>query len=152
MELLLADPWCSLQHLNSSSDDRGVQMAEAKVVDIDGCEVTAVDPDKVVAAAERLPSQGEVGRLTELFKLLGDPTRLRILSALVEVGELCVCDLSAVVGAPETSVSHALRLLRMAGVVRARREGRMAYYAVEDHHVRLVLDLAAEHLRHEVGR
>lgn len=75
---------------------------------------------------------------------------MRILYALAEVGELCVCDLAAVVGAPETSVSHALRLLRMAGVVRARRDGRMAYYALKDHHVRLVLDLAAEHIRHEV--
>ena len=91
-------------------------------------------------------------RLSELFKLLGDPTRLRILYALVDAGELCVCDLSVAVGVPETSVSHALRLLRVAGVVRARRDGRMAYYAIDDHHVRLVLDLAAEHLRHGAGR
>jgi DNA-binding transcriptional ArsR family regulator len=83
-----------------------------------------------------------------MFKLLGDPTRLRILYALVETGELCVCDLAAAVGAAETSVSHALRLLRMAGIVRSRRDGRMVFYALEDHHVRLVLDLAAEHLRH----
>jgi DNA-binding transcriptional ArsR family regulator len=86
-----------------------------------------------------------------MFKLLSDPTRLRILYALVEAGELCVSDLAAVVGSPETSVSHALRLMRMAGIVRFRRDGRMAYYAIDDHHVRLVLDLAAEHLRHEAG-
>ncbi len=113
--------------------------------------MVAVDPDRVAAARARVPGADELGRVADLFKLLGDPTRLRILYALVEAGELCVCDLAAVVGVPESSVSHALRLLRMAGVVRARRDGRMAYYAIDDHHVRLVLDLAAEHLRHEVG-
>lgn len=116
--------------------------------DADSCSIEAVDPGKVMQALDRLPDPTEIGELADLFKLLGDPTRLRILYALVETGELCVCDLSAVVGVPETSVSHALRLLRMAGVVRARRDGRMAYYAIDDHHVRLVLDLAAEHLRH----
>ena len=129
-------------------------MSDAEVVNLDpdACSVTVVDADKVQLAADRLPASAEVAALTELFKLLGDPTRLRILYALVEVGELCVCDLSAVVGAPESSVSHALRLLRMTGVVRARRAGRMAYYAIDDHHVRLVLDLAAEHLRHDTAR
>ena len=129
-------------------------MADAEVVnrDPDACAVSVVDADKVQLASDRLPAAAEVTALTELFKLLGDPTRLRILYALVEVGELCVCDLSAVVGVPESSVSHALRLLRMAGVVRARRAGRMAYYAIDDHHVRLVLDLAAEHLRHDTDR
>ena len=129
-------------------------MPDAEVVNLDpdACAVIVVDADKVQLAADRLPASAEVTALTEMFKLLGDPTRLRILYALVEVGELCVCDLSAVVGAPESSVSHALRLLRMAGVVRARRAGRMAYYAIDDHHVRLVLDLAAEHLRHDTDR
>ena len=115
---------------------------------VDACTVEAVDPAKVMQALDRLPGHAEIVDLADLFKLLGDPTRLRILYALVETGELCVCDLSAVVGVPETSVSHALRLLRMAGVVRSRRDGRMAFYAIDDHHVRLVLDLAAEHLRH----
>lgn len=116
----------------------------------DQCDVAAVDADRVLAAVQQLLPPAEIEQLTALFKLLGDPTRLRILYSLVEVGELCVCDLAEVVGSPETSVSHALRLLRMAGVVRVRRDGRMAYYAIKDHHVRLVLDLAAEHLRHEV--
>lgn len=125
-------------------------MPDGNLVEInpDACAVAAVDPGKVAAAVERLPSASEVSGLAELFKLLGDPTRLRILYALVETGEMCVCDLAAAVGAAETSVSHALRLLRMSGIVRSRRDGRMAYYAIEDHHVRLVLDLAAEHLRH----
>lgn len=94
-------------------------------------------------------SAAEAKALSELFRLLGDPTRVRMLYALLEAGELCVCDLAAVVDAPETSVSHALRLLRTAGVVRSRRGGRMVYYRLEDAHVRLLLDLSREHLRHD---
>ena len=90
----------------------------------------------------------DVERITELFRLIGEPTRVRLLYALVEAGEMCVCDLAAVVDAPETSVSHALRLLRMAGIVRTRRDGRMIYYSLTDAHVRLLLDVTAEHLHH----
>lgn len=121
---------------------------EEKLVGLDGCAVPAVDPDRVQAARQRLLPAGEAQRLSELFRLLGDPTRVRILYALLEVGELCVCDLAATVEAPDTSVSHALRLLRTAGIVRNRRDGRMVYYSLDDAHVRLLLDLSAEHLRH----
>jgi DNA-binding transcriptional ArsR family regulator len=123
-------------------------MARETVVPIDDCIVRAVDPDRVRAAQARQIDGDEAARLTALFRLLGDPTRVRMLSALLEVGELCVCDLAAVVGVAETSVSHALRLLRTAGVVRSRRDGRMIYYTLEDAHVRLLLDLSREHLRH----
>jgi len=119
-----------------------------KVVGLDACAVPAVDPERVSAARQRLLPPEEAQRLAELFRLLGDPTRVRILYALLEVGELCVCDLAATVDAPETSVSHALRLLRTAGIVRNRRDGRMIYYSLDDAHVRLLLDLSAEHLRH----
>jgi DNA-binding transcriptional ArsR family regulator len=111
--------------------------------------MSAVDADLVAAARERLLPAGEVTRLTELFRLLGDPTRVRMLYALAEAGELCVGDLAAVVDGPESSVSHALRLLRTAGVVRSRRSGRLVYYALDDAHVRLLLDVSAEHLRHD---
>ena len=119
-----------------------------KVARAPACAVTAFDPDRVAAARKRLLPPGEAQRLSELFRLLGDPTRVRILYALLEVGQLCVCDLAATVDAPETTVSHALRLLRTAGVVRNRREGRMIYYSLDDAHVRILLDLSAEHLRH----
>jgi DNA-binding transcriptional ArsR family regulator len=93
----------------------------------------------------------EAAALAETFKLLGDPTRARILYALLEHGELNVSDLAEAVEVPETSVSHALRLLRTAGIVRNRRAGRMIYYALDDAHVRLVLELSLEHLRHGTG-
>ena len=128
-----------------------MQMSDAKeaVVGLDGCSTRVVHPDKVQAVAERLVDIEEAGRLAEVFKLLGDPTRTRLLYALLEAGELCVCDLAETVKVPESSVSHALRLLRTAGIVRNRRAGRMIYYSLADSHVRLLLDLSLEHLRHE---
>jgi len=82
-------------------------------------------------------------------KALGDQTRLVIAAALDRGGELCVCDLAATVGASEPAVSHALRLLRTAGIVRNRRDGRTVYYHLDDPHVRMLLDLSRDHLRHE---
>ena len=110
-----------------------------------------VDPERVASVRDRLVGIDEASRLAEQFKLLGDPTRTRLLYALLEAGELCVCDLAETIGVPESSVSHALRLLRTAGIVRNRRDGRMIYYSLADSHVRLLLDLSLEHLRHEQG-
>jgi ArsR family transcriptional regulator, lead/cadmium/zinc/bismuth-responsive transcriptional repressor len=123
-------------------------MAEP-VVALDACAARRVDPERVDAVRERLPDREEAVRLTDLFKLLADPSRTRMLFALAEAGELCVCDLSATVDVPESNVSHALRLLRTAGVVRVRRSGRRAYYSLDDAHVRLLLDVSREHLGHE---
>lgn len=119
-----------------------------RVTALDECTVHCVNPEKVAEARERLISGEEANRLSDLFRLLGDPTRTRMLYALLEAGELCVCDLSATVDVPENSASHALRLLRSAGVVRKRRSGRMVYYSIDDAHVRLLLDLSREHLKH----
>ena len=118
------------------------------VVGLAGCSVKVVDQERVAAARAELLPEDEITRLTELFRLLGDPTRLRLLYALLEAGELCVCDLSAATDTPETNVSHALRLLRTAGIVKARRAGRMMHYSLDDAHVRMLLDVSREHLRH----
>ncbi len=118
---------------------------------IEECTVRVVDPDTVAATRRRLPSTPETDRLADWFKVLGDATRARILYAVLEAGELCVCDLAATVDVPESTVSHALRWLRSAGVVRARRAGKMMYYRLDDEHVRLLLDIGREHLAHLDG-
>jgi DNA-binding transcriptional ArsR family regulator len=120
-------------------------------VGIDACTAKVVDEARVEAARARLLPEPELARLAQLFRLLGDATRARLLYALLEAGELCVCDLSAATGTPETNISHALRLLRTAGIVKARRAGRMMHYSLDDAHVRMLLDLSREHLRHTAG-
>lgn len=120
-------------------------------IGIDACTARVVDEARVAAARASLLPEDELQALTQLFRLLGDVTRARLLYALLEAGELCVCDLSAATGTPETNVSHALRLLRTAGIVKARRAGRMMHYSLDDAHVRMLLDLSREHLRHVNG-
>jgi DNA-binding transcriptional ArsR family regulator len=81
-----------------------------------------------------------------LFRLLGDPTRLQMLDALAGADELCVHEIAQQIGAGETKVSQGLRLLRTAGVVRTRREGRHIHYRLDDDHVRELLEVTAAHL------
>ncbi len=115
---------------------------------MDRCVDTRVDTKRVAAVAGELLAVDEAVDLAEMFRLLGDPTRVRILFALLEAGELCVCDIAAVVETTETKVSQAMRLLRSAGVVRNRRDGRNVFYRLDDAHVRMLLDLSRDHLAH----
>lgn len=115
---------------------------------LEACEPVTVHPEKVGLTRRNIPDLREAEQITSLFKLLGDPRRALILYALLEAGELCVCDIAASAEVPEASVSQALRLLRAAGVVENRREGRMVYYRLADAHVRLLLDVSREHMRH----
>ena len=82
----------------------------------------------------QLLQRGTVEAVAEVFKLLGDPTRVRLVDVLSH-GERCVCDLATLVGMTESAVSHQLRLLRASRLVRVRRAGRMAFYSLDDHHV-----------------
>lgn len=117
----------------------------------ESCEIRLVDAATVDRTKQLLPSPGELDALADWFKMLGDPTRARILYAVLEAGELCVCDLAATVDVPESTVSHALRWLRRAGAVTSRRSGRMVYYRLADGHVRALLDVGREHVRHLDG-
>ncbi|MDQ1394696.1 MAG: ArsR family transcriptional regulator, lead/cadmium/zinc/bismuth-responsive transcriptional [Acidimicrobiaceae bacterium] len=115
---------------------------------LDGCELKLVDPARVRSVQASLPAAEVVEELAEIFGLLSDPNRLRLLASLLEGGELCVCDLAASADMAESTTSHALRLLRAHHVVKARRAGRMMHYSLRDGHVRMLLDVALEHVRH----
>ncbi len=123
--------------------------ADAKVVGLDDCGVRLVDRERVAAVRSAMPSERDIDAVADNFALLGDPNRLRLLVALLEGGELCVCDLAASAGMSESAASHALRWLRAHRIVSApRRQGRMAYYRLEDAHVRMLLDVALVHSAH----
>ena len=119
--------------------------------DHDHCETRVVDAERVDHVLAHLPDDDLVDDLAGVFGLLGDPSRLRLLTSLLEGGELCVCDLAVTSGMSESAASHALRLLRAHGVVQARRAGRMVRYSLRDGHVRMLLDVALEHVRHDHG-
>ena len=125
--------------MNDSSD----------VTEIDGCLARVVDRDRVVAVQAVMPAAADVEQAADVFALLGDANRLRLLVALLEGGEMCVCDLAAVAGMTESAASHAVRWLRAHRIVSApRRQGRMMYYRLDDAHVRMLLDVALTHSQH----
>ncbi|MGE3277424.1 MAG: ArsR/SmtB family transcription factor [Vicinamibacterales bacterium] len=110
----------------------------------DVCDVAHLHPARVAELRQVLIADEAVAGLAEIFSALGDPTRVRILDALSH-GELCVCDLAALIGMSESAVSHQLRLLRALRVVRPRRDGRMVFYSLDDQHI---LALVRQGLRH----
>lgn len=112
----------------------------------DMCETEFVDEARVRTVREHMPEAAVIGELSEIFKVLGDPTRLRIVSAL-GVHELCVCDLSNLLGSSVSAVSHQLRILRNLKLVKHRKEGKMVYYSLDDECIKTLL---AEGLRHTV--
>lgn len=119
----------------------------ATLSNLDTCEIVHVHPEGVRRAREALPDADAASDLAALFGALGDPSRVRLLAALA-AGPLCVCDLAAVLGMTQSAVSHQLRLLRALGLVRARREGKLVWYALDDNHVRALLAVGAEHVGH----
>ena len=122
-------------------------MSSYSGIQLDGCAVRIVDRDRVATVLAAMPAGAQVTELADVFGLLADPGRLRVLLALLE-GEMCVCDLAAAAGASESATSHHLRLLRAHRVVQVRRAGRMAYYRLADAHVRMLLDIALTHIGH----
>lgn len=111
----------------------------------DVCDVHYVN-EKHVKAVQRVMVSDEVAAaLAETFKVLSDPTRVKILCALSKA-ELCVCDLSALLGMNESAISHHLRLLKALKLVKYRREGRMAYYSLDDEHIEKLFQQGLEHV------
>ncbi len=114
-------------------------------INTDVCSVTAVDLKKVTAVRKQLPGDEEIRALAETFKVLGDSTRIRIVMALA-LQELCVCDLAALINLSVSAISHQLRLLRNLKLVKFRKEGKMAYYSLDDEHIGNLIKQAREHV------
>jgi ArsR family transcriptional regulator, lead/cadmium/zinc/bismuth-responsive transcriptional repressor len=116
----------------------------------DVCDVACVDEAKVERAREMAPPRAALATLAEMFRALGDPTRLRILTMLAHE-ELCVCDLATLTDVSESAVSHSLRTLRQLRLVRYRKAGKIAYYSLDDAHVARLISEGLTHAG-EVGR
>ena len=111
----------------------------------DACEIEFVDERKVRRVQRAMKSPETISALAETFKLLGDPTRIKIAFALSRE-ELCVCDLASLLGVSPSAVSHSLRALRQMKLVRFRREGKIAYYKLDDDHIAHLLDEGFGHI------
>lgn len=111
----------------------------------DKCEIEFVDEIKVRRVRRAMKPANEVTALAETFKILGDPTRVRIAFALARE-ELCVCDLASLLGISQSATSHSLRVLRQMNLVKFRKDGKIAYYSLDDEHIGYLLDEGFRHV------
>ena len=109
------------------------------------CDFLHVHEDAVEEVLRLLPEEERLYDLAEVFRVFGDTTRIRILYVLFE-RELCVCDIAKLLGMTQSAVSHQLRILKDAKLVRFRREGKTVFYTLDDDHVRSMLELGMEHV------
>ncbi|MEX1310705.1 MAG: metalloregulator ArsR/SmtB family transcription factor [Candidatus Sulfomarinibacteraceae bacterium] len=109
------------------------------------CTINEIDPEAVAFVQGKSLPDRTVERLNRLFSALADPTRIRILNALMVTEELCVCDLAVIADLSVSAVSHQLRLLRDRDLVSARRDGRMVYYSLADDHVSTLMHAGIDH-------
>lgn len=109
------------------------------------CTETKVHTGSVEAVRERMPDEDSLYEVAELFKVFGDSTRTRIIAALFE-GELCVCDIAALLSMSISAVSHQLRVLRQTKIVKSRRSGKEVFYSLDDEHIYKIYRMAIEHI------
>lgn len=109
------------------------------------CDCTVIHEETVNYVKTRMPAEENLYDLAELFKVFGDTTRIKILCALAE-REMCVCDIAALLNMTQSSISHQLRILKQARLVKYRREGKVVYYALDDDHVKQIFNLGLIHL------
>lgn len=113
----------------------------------DLCEQLCEHPHAICLAKTHLLSDDLAQRTAEIFKILGDPTRIKLLQILAKQ-ELCVCDIAAVLDMGQSAISHQLRLLRSARLVKYRKEGKMVWYSLDDDHIARLLEQGIQHSQH----
>lgn len=112
----------------------------------DFCENTLIHEDVVRRVHSKMPEDESLYDLAELFKVFGDSTRIRILWALHE-SDMCVCDIAALLNLSQSAISHQLRLLKQAKLVKNRRHGKVVYYSLDDDHVKKIFDTGLAHIK-----
>ena len=113
--------------------------------EVECCEFLQVHQDVVDEVIKRMPDEDLLMDLSELFKVFGDSTRIKILYVLLE-SDMCVCDLAQILNMTQSAISHQLRILKQSKLVKYRREGKTVFYSLADGHVRTILDQGMEHV------
>lgn len=109
------------------------------------CKCSVIHEDILNEVKDQMIKEQQVTRLAEFFKVFGDPTRIKILNALF-AAEMCVCDIAALLNMNQSAISHQLRTLKQARLVKNRREGKVIYYSLDDEHVKQVFDQGLSHV------
>lgn len=112
---------------------------------IERCDCDVIHEDIVNQVKTKMPQEEVLYDLAELFKVFGDSTRIKILWALDEA-EMCVCDIAVLLNMTQSAISHQLRVLKQAKLVKNRKEGKIVYYSLDDEHVRQIFDQGLIHI------
>lgn len=133
------------EHMNSGSY---VHMNGGKKMEknIEVCTCLTVHEDVIERVKKSIPQEETLYDLAELFKVFGDSTRIRILCVLFET-EMCVCDIAALLNMTQSAISHQLRVLKSARLVKHRKEGKVVYYSLDDEHVKQIFDQGLIHIK-----
>lgn len=105
-------------------------------------------PDIIQKVKKQMPAEETLFDIAELFKVFGDSTRMKIICCLFE-SEMCVCDIAELINSTQSAVSHQLRVLKQAKLVKFRKEGKVVYYSLTDKHVEMIFNMALEHIVEE---
>ena len=132
--------------LNRSGKGDPMQQHDLNIDSAMTCVTKGIHVETVSYVRNRLPESNQLNELADLFKLFGDGTRIGILWALSE-SELCVCDICALLRMKQPAVSHQLKNLKQARIVKNRRDGKVIYYSLDDDHIRKLLNLGMEHVK-----
>ena len=116
--------------------------------DVEHCECHEVHKDLINQVMNRMPDEDELYDLAELFKVFGDSTRIRILTPLYGE-EMCVCDIAEALNMNQSAVSHQLRVLKNAKLIKNRKDGKMVFYSLADDHVSTILAMGLEHIEEQ---
>lgn len=111
------------------------------------CGIKCINEKKVKETVKDIPQQENIDRMADIFKALSDPSRLKIVLALL-CREHCVCDIAAICKQTDSAISHQLRILRTLKIVKNRREGKIIYYSIDDEHVTALINMSLDHVRH----
>ena len=114
--------------------------------DIEICAAHLEHKETIALVKETMPDTNLLQNLSELFKIFGDGTRIKILFALYE-SEMCVCDIAALLGMTQSAISHQLRILKQTKLVKPRRDGKEVYYSLHDEHIFKILTQGLEHIK-----
>lgn len=133
------------KHMNKYSYVQMKRVIDMENDNIETCNCTIIHEDVVNKVMKSIPDEETLYDLADLFKVFGDSTRIKVLCALFQT-EMCVCDIAALLGMTQSAISHQLRVLKQARLVKYKREGKVVYYSLDDEHVKSIFDQGLIHI------
>jgi ArsR family transcriptional regulator len=113
------------------------------------CDCNVIHQEAVIQSKSKMLDLEMNEDMAAFFKVLGDPTRMKIVNALIETDELCVCDIANILEMTQSAISHQLKVLKQGRFVKNRRDGKVVYYSIDDHHIEEIFMTARVHLEHK---